>query len=117
MGHGIHGVCHLHGGGATSPLAGGGLLNVPGILSTASHVANIQPLLDEVCEINQPQLCQGLVAYVLNRKDRKLDEALVKYAPARKCRGSQTRLQFESKIGARFIIPGLTRGRARQLVQ
>jgi hypothetical protein len=72
---------------ATSTAAGhfapgsGGLLNVPGILSTASHMANVQPLLDEVCDINQPQLCQGLIAYVLSQKDRKLDDALLKSTP------------------------------------
>lgn len=59
----------------------GGLSNIPGALSTASHIANIKPLLDEPCDSGQSDVCQGLVAYVLSQKDRKLDNALVKSIP------------------------------------
>ena len=59
----------------------GGALNVPGALSTASHIASIKPLLDEPCDTGQSDLCQGIVVYVLNQKDRKLSNALVKTIP------------------------------------
>jgi len=59
----------------------GGLSNIPGALSTASHIANIKPLFDEPCDTSQSDVCQGLVSYVLNQKDRKLNNALVKCTP------------------------------------
>ncbi len=59
----------------------GGLVNVPGILTTASHVADIKPQLKESCDNAQPELCNGLVAYVLGQKDRQLTNALVKSTP------------------------------------
>jgi hypothetical protein len=59
----------------------GGVVNLPTVAWTASHMANIEPLLEEVCDNNQPELCQGLVAYVLSQKGRKLNSALVKLSP------------------------------------
>jgi hypothetical protein len=59
----------------------GGLLNVPGALSTASHIASIKPLLDEPCDNNESDVCKGIVVYVLHQKDRKLTNALIKTVP------------------------------------
>lgn len=59
----------------------GGVLNLGSVASTANHGANLQQLLDEECPANKPELCKGLLAYVLSQKNEKLGDAVLKCLP------------------------------------
>ena len=59
----------------------GGIVNIPDAVSAGSHYAAIKQLLEEPCDVNKPDVCQGLVAFALHQKGQQFDDALMKILP------------------------------------
>jgi hypothetical protein len=59
----------------------GGVFNVPAVLSTMEHDEHLKLLLEEPCDTGEREICQGMLAYVLTQKDRKLGDAVIKCTP------------------------------------
>jgi hypothetical protein len=59
----------------------GGAFSVPALVSTLAHQENLKLLIGEDCVAGQKEICQGMLAYVLNQKDRALGDAVLKCTP------------------------------------
>jgi hypothetical protein len=55
--------------------------NLISIVSTADHIQTLKPLFEEPCDVGDQTKCQGLVAYAIQQKDKKLVDAVLQVTP------------------------------------